>query len=339
VNTTLRERHEPRDPTGRLRLHKGGEAAITGSFADDVRAGLSARPKRLSPMYLYDALGSALFEAICLLPEYYLTRAETEILERDAGAILDAVGGPVELVELGSGSSGKTRLLIAEALRRQPALTYHPIDISETALVAAARGLTSDFAGLHIAAHADDYFHVLAGGGLATTGRVLALFMGSNIGNYEPARAAELLSALSAALQPGDGVLLGADMKKDARTLESAYDDATGVTAAFNKNLLGRINRELGGTFDLRAFKHVAHYDERKGSVDSFLASKWPQTVRIAALDMEVRFDGGESIHTESSYKFSPDDVERIGTRAGLAVRGRWTDSAERFGVWLLIKP
>ena len=337
MKTTLPERDEPLDVAERLRLYRVPERRRARSFAEDVRAGLAATPKRLSPMFLYDDLGSALFEAICLLPEYYLTRAETEILSRDAGDMLDAFGGPVELVELGSGSAGKTRLLIAEALRRQPELSYHPIDISATALVAAARGLTADFPGLTVHAHANDYFDVLADGRLRTQGRVLALFMGSNIGNFEPDRAAALLRALAGALRPGDGLLLGADLKKAVRSLEAAYDDPTGVTAAFNKNLLGRINRELDGSFDLRAFRHVAHYDAAKGSVDSFLVSTWPQTVRIGALGIDVRFNGGESIHTESSHKFSPEDVAAMAHAAGFAVRESWTDAAHRFGVWLLL--
>lgn len=323
-------------PSDRLRLHGSGEPARVESFAEDVHAGLTAADKRLSPKYLYDDLGSALFEAITLLPEYYLTRAETEILARDAGAMLDALGGPIELLELGSGSAEKTRLLIAEALRRQTHLEYHPIDISAGALAASARRLIGEFERLVVNAYASDYFDVLENGRLRTSKRVLALFMGSNIGNYEPERATELLRALARALRRGDGLLLGADLKKDVATLELAYDDPTGVTAAFNKNLLGRINRELAGNFDLRDFAHVAQYDADKGSVDSYLVAGRAHEVRIETLDLTIAFGEGERIHTESSHKFSPADIARMGADAGFTVRATWTDAAERFGVWLL---
>ena len=337
MKTLLPERERPIQVAERLWLYRAPERARARTFADDVRAGLGAAPKRLSPKYLYDDLGSALFEAITLLPEYYLTRAEREILAREAGAMIDALGGPIEIVELGSGSAGKTRLLIAEALRRQRALSYHPIDISPGALVASAKGLIGDFDRLSVRAHASDYFDVLADGGLDTSERVLALFLGSNIGNYEPPMAAELLRSLARALGPGDGLLLGVDLKKDPAVLERAYDDPTGVTAAFNKNLLGRINRELGGTFDLRAFTHRARYDEQKGSVDSFLVARHAHDVGIAALDLRVAFAYGESIHTESSHKFSRDDIAAMASTAGFGIRGEWTDAAGRFGVFLLV--
>lgn len=333
----LSARSEPLEVQERLWLYRAPESARAHTFAEDVRAGLARAPKRLLPKYLYDDLGSELFEAICLLPEYYLTRAETEILGRDAGAMLDAFGHPLELIELGSGSASKTRLLIAQALRRQERLIYHPIDISSGALIASATRLIADFEGLVVKAHANDYFNVLASGALDTTDRILALFMGSNIGNYEPAQAAALLRALAGALRPGDGLLLGADLKKDPAILERAYDDSIGLTAAFNKNLLARINRELGGTFDPTLFEHVAHYDAGKGSVDSFLVSQRSQTVAIAGLDIAVRFALGEAIFTESSYKFSPEDIAQIGARAGFTVRGTWSDAERRFCVWLLV--
>jgi len=337
VKSTLQERGGPVEVQERLWLYRVQESARAHTFAEDVRSGLTATPKRLSPKYLYDDLGSTLFEAICLLPEYYLTRAETEILTHHGGAMLDAFGGPVELLELGSGSAVKTRLLIERALERQERLVYHPIDISPSALVASATRLIGEFDGLTVKAHADDYFEVLASGALDTNERILALFLGSNIGNYEPTQAASLLRTLASALRPGDGLLLGADLKKDTLTLERAYDDALGLTAAFNKNLLARINRELDGEFDERTFKHVAHYDGGKGSVDSFLVSQRAQIVPIAGLDLTVPFAEGEAIFTESSYKFSPEDVARIAAHAGFAVRGGWYDRARRFCVWLLV--
>jgi dimethylhistidine N-methyltransferase len=321
----------------RLLLYRAPAPRQTASFADDVRAGLSAPQKRISPKYFYDELGSALFEAICFLPEYYLTRAETEILERFAPAIFDALDGPIDLVEFGSGSARKTRYLIGELLRRQARGDYKPIDISPTALIDSARALVSEYDRLDVSAYAADYFDVLVNARLRTSNRVLALFLGSNIGNFEPQEAEALLSAMSAAFKPGDALLLGTDLKKLPRVLELAYNDPTGVTAAFDKNLLGRMNRELGGHFDLDAFEHIARYDVARGVVESFLVARRGQTVRIDALDMEARFVAAETIHTESSYKFAPDDVVRLAARSGFRVEQRWTDSAERFAVSLLV--
>jgi L-histidine N-alpha-methyltransferase len=339
VRTMLPEREELTQVGDRLQLYQASEPLRTATFADDVRSGLTAREKRLAPKYLYDDLGSTLFEAICLLPEYYLTRAETEILTRDAGAMIESFGVPLELVELGSGSAQKTRILIEEVLRRQAHLSYHPIDISPGALIASASGLIRQFDRLSVTAYASDYFDVLANVRLRTSQRVLALFLGSNVGNYEPQRASELLRTLSSAFRPGDGLLLGVDLKKDPRVLELAYNDPTGVTAAFNKNLLGRINRELGGTFDQRTFSHVAHYDAEKGSVDSFLVAGHAHRVSIESLDLTVSFAQGEAIHTESSHKFSSSDVAAMAAASGFIVRGEWRDAAQRFSVALLVVP
>jgi len=320
----------------RFLLYRAPQPEQVAWFADDVRAGLGTSRKRLSPRYFYDDLGSALFEAITFLPEYYLTRAETEILERHAGEMLDAAGVPLELVEFGSGSARKTRILIGAALARQARVDYHPIDISSSALIDSSAALVAEYEGLHVTAYATDYFELLESARLRTSKRVLALFMGSNVGNYEPHEADKLLRAMSASFKPGDGLLLGTDLKKTAGILEAAYGDPTGVTAAFNKNLLGRINRELGGHFDLDAFDHIAHYDLLRGSVDSFLAARHQQTVTIDALDMVVHFDAAERIHTESSYKFDAGDVARMAARSGFRVAGRWTDELERFAVSLL---
>ncbi len=310
---------------------------LVASFADDVRAGLTAEKKYLAPKYFYDALGSALFEAICELPEYYLTRAETEILERYAPEMVAAVDGPLELVEFGSGSARKTRLLVGAALDAQSALDYHPIDISESALVASANALTGEFERLRVAAYASDYVEVLAGARLRTSKRVLALFLGSNIGNYEPDEAVSLLSAMSASFKPGDALLLGADLKKETATLERAYNDAAGVTAAFDKNVLARINRELGGRFDLDAFSFAARYDAVRGSVDSYLVALRGMTVPIEGLGLHVRLSAAETIHTESSFKFDSRDIEVLAERSGFRVVRSWTDEERRFAVSLLV--
>lgn len=321
----------------RLLLYRAPAPRQTASFGDDVRAGLSALQKRVSPRYFYDELGSALFEAICFLPEYYLTRAETEILERFAGTILARFKGPIDLIEFGSGSARKTRILIGALLERQARANYHPIDISPSALLDSSTALIAEYERLHVTAYADDYFEVLSSARLSTSDRVLALFLGSNVGNYEPDEAEALLRAMSAAFKPGDALLLGTDLKKSSKVLELAYNDPTGVTAAFDKNLLGRINRELGGHFDLDAFDHVARYDVARGVVESFLVARRGQTVPIDALGMEARFVATETIHTESSYKFAADDVMRLAARSGFRVEQRWTDSKERFAVSLLV--
>ncbi|MBV9440241.1 MAG: L-histidine N(alpha)-methyltransferase, partial [Candidatus Eremiobacteraeota bacterium] len=285
----------------RFTLHRDPQPDGGATFADDVRAGLGPRPFSLPPKYFYDDLGSALFEAITRLPEYYLTRVERDLLATYAPGIVAGFRGPLELVELGSGSALKTRLLIDAILERQPALTYRPIDISADAVTESSLALAGAYERLHVTAYASDYFPLLRERRLQTEGRVLALFLGSNVGNFEPASAAELLKLLAAALAPGDGLLLGYDLKKDPGILALAYNDATGVTAAFNRNLLGRINRELGGDFDLHAFGFRAGWEDEHGAVRSYLVSERAQRVRIPGAGIEVAFDAGDAIHTESS--------------------------------------
>jgi dimethylhistidine N-methyltransferase len=322
----------------RFLLHRSPGSARAASFADDVRAGLEADPKRLSPKYFYDDLGSAIFEAICHLPEYDLTRNEREIFDESADDIVGALGEPLELIELGSGSGKKTSLLIEAILRRQDELVYHPIDISAGALAASVGALLAAYDRLSVSAYASDYFDVLAARRIEPSRRALVLFLGSNIGNYPPVHARRLLHALAAALNPGDALLLGTDLKKEARVHEAAYDDPTGVTAAFNKNLLARINRELGGRFDVRAFDFKASYDVVRGSVESYLVSKVAQRVRIDLLDREFAFAAGEPIHTESSYKFSVEDVIALASETGFRFAQEWSDRGRRFLVSLLVR-
>ncbi len=322
--------------TERFSLYVDPHPEVLASFADDVRSGLGAADKTLPPKYFYDDLGSALFEAITKLPEYYLTRIERTLLSEYSDEIAAAVGEAVELVELGSGSAQKTRHVIDALLARQGQLTYHAIDISSDALISSAHALTEARADLTVMGYASDYFSLLRDGGPHTSARVLALFLGSNLGNYAPREANRLLRSLAGNLKPGDALLIGTDLKKDASVLELAYDDPTGVTAAFNKNIIARINRELGGEFDVRAFDHVVKYDEKRGAVDSFLASRRKQKVPIRALGMEVAFERGERIHTESSYKFDRADIARIARKTGYAVARMWTDPMERYGLTLL---
>jgi L-histidine N-alpha-methyltransferase len=306
------------------------------TFAEDVRSGLTATPKRLLPKYFYDELGSALFEAITALPEYYLTRAETEILRDRSPEIVEAAGGPIELVELGSGSAIKTRYVIDATLARQPTLRFCPIDISIAALDASARALTREYPSIVVDGINADYLTGLTRLSRNGARRRLALFLGSNIGNFEPDEARSTLRALRAVLEPGDSFLLGADLKKDPAVIERAYDDATGVTAAFNRNLLGRINRELGGHFDLEAFRHRAFYSDERSRVEIQLVSKKRQEVSIDALDLSARFEEGEPIHTESAYKFDHASIDQLARATGFDVAGSWTDGQRRFADFLL---
>jgi L-histidine Nalpha-methyltransferase len=325
-------------PRDRLEIVELTVAAAGHSFATDVREGLTGTTKTLSSKYFYDDVGSALFDAITHLPEYYLTAAETQILREWGWEIVRLLDNPVEFLELGSGSANKTRILIDEALRVQPGLRYSPIDISIDALRTSSIALVERYKGLRVRAYAGDYFTVLQSGALSFERCVLAMLMGSNLGNYQPRIARQLIALVGHVLRPGDGLLLGLDRKKDVATLENAYDDPTGVTAAFNRNLLARINRELGGTFDPRAFRHVARYDAKHGRVDSFLESECDQQVRIEALELDVRFSRGEMIHTESSYKFDDADVAALGAAGGFALRKTWTDRASQFAVHLLVR-
>ena len=308
------------------------------TFAQDVAAGLSATPKRISSKYLYDEVGSALFDTITVLPEYYLTRAETEILREWGWQMVRVLDAPIDFLELGSGSAVKTRLLIEEALRVQGRLRYSPIDISTEALRASSQALVDAYSGLSVRAYAGDYFDVLASRALRFDRRVLAMFMGSNIGNYEPGQAAAVLSLLRDALRPGDGLLIGTDLKKDPSVIELAYDDPAGVTAAFNRNLLARMNRELGANFDVKSFDYRVHYDETRGAVDAYLESRNAVKVRVRQLKLDLKFAAGERIHTESAYKFAQSDVAKLAAASGFKVASSWSDRRRRFSVSLLVR-
>jgi L-histidine N-alpha-methyltransferase len=311
--------------------------AAPATFADDVREGLGRASKALPPKYFYDDLGSKLFEAICLLPEYYPTRAEREILETHSRDIVARVPGPVELVELGSGSAEKTRLLVAALLERQPELHYVPVDISIAALESSAHAMLDLFSGVRITALASDYEGALATLREHGDASRLALFLGSNVGNLDEDQTHAFLSGVRAALRPGDGLLLGADLKKSADVLEAAYDDPLGVTAAFNLNMLARINRELDADFDVRRFAHRARYDAADGVVRMHLVSLADQTVEVAALGARYVFAEGEAIHTEDSRKYDVDDLTRMARRAGFSRAETWFDSARRFSSSLLV--
>ena len=306
-------------------------------LAEDVRRGLSSQPKRFLPKYFYDQLGSQLFEAICLLPEYYLTRAENEILEHFADEIVSSLDGNTTLLEMGSGSASKTRLIIEALLRKQPNLLFVPVDISASALDSSSRILLQSYPQIRIEAYAADYFAGLAELGKKPRARTLALFLGSNVSNFDPDEALKFLRALRQVLRDGDALLLGADLKKDKHVLEAAYNDALGVTAAFNLNVLARINRELGGNFDLRAFQHLAFYNEALGRVEIYIESTRDQTVSISQLGIEVQFRAGEQIHTENSYKYDLNDIARLASETGFTHARSWLDQKKQFSSNLLL--
>ena len=326
----------------RLTIHRLANDGVASSFADDVRAGLISSQKTLPPKYFYDDLGSQLFEAICRLPEYYLTRAESEILARSADEAISHISSPLSLVELGSGSATKTRYLIEAILRRQSELHYQPIDISPFALEASARDLLDTYIGLRITGYAGEYHASLAK--LRDTQsmrpyreKVLALFLGSNIGNFTPEEATAFLKDVRQIMKPGDGLLMGADLKKDPSTLIAAYDDALGVTAAFNLNLLLRINRELDGEFDLSTFRHRAVYNQEQGRIEMHLISKIKQSIPIRNIDVTVEFSTEESIHTENSYKFDTSQLTTMADSSGFKLTESWRNRMEQFSFNLFL--
>ncbi|MFJ4674819.1 MULTISPECIES: L-histidine N(alpha)-methyltransferase [unclassified Kitasatospora] len=298
----------------------------------DVREGLGGRPKRLPPKWFYDARGSELFEEITRLPEYYPTRAEREILAARADTIA-ATTRARTLVELGSGSSEKTRLLL-DALRTAGTLErYVPVDVSESALESAAKALIAEYPGLDVSAVLSDFTQSLGlpdGGGPR-----LVVFLGGTLGNLLPAERHGFLTGLRAQLMPGDWLLLGTDLVKDPAVLVAAYDDAAGVTAAFNRNLLSVLNRELDADFDPGQFEHVALWDAEHEWIEMRLRSLRDQTVKVADLGLPVHFEAGEELHTEVSAKFRRERVERELFASGLRLTDWWTDDEGRFGLSL----
>ena len=306
----------------RITIHRFAQEHGADSFAEEIRAGLTASPKTTPPKYFYDDLGSQLFEAICRLPEYYLTRAESEILREYADEIIGAVRGPARLIELGSGSADKTRYLFEALLRRQSNLHYIPVDISEASIERSSALLLHLYPRMHITAYNADYFTAL--GALHDAGppeaeRTIALFLGSNIGNFNPEESRAFLREIRRMLRPEDVLLVGADLKKPADVLVPAYDDALGVTAAFNRNLL------------VRRFRHRAVYNEQLGRIEAYLVSLAPQRVRLRALDLEIAFEEGEAIHTENSHKFDLEELAELARVTGFALERAWLDKARRF--------
>jgi dimethylhistidine N-methyltransferase len=308
------------------------------AFADDVRAGLTHRgQKELPSKYLYDALGSALFEAITELPEYGITRAEGRILRAHAPEIASRLARGTVVVELGSGSGRKTRAIL-EAMGARAPTTYHPIEISATALMQCRREL-ADIDRVAVLGCEREYLDGLADvTRMRTASRpLLVLFLGSTIGNFRPLAATRFLRDIRRRLRPGDAMLLGADLEKPVTQLVSAYDDAAGVTAAFNRNLLARINRELGGDFDLRAFEHVAQFNARSRAIEMHLRATSPQSVHVLRAAVAVRIAEGETLWTESCHKYTALEIETMAGEAGFRCDAHWIDGAWPFVDSLLV--
>ena len=308
------------------------EGYLQAALRADVVEGLAGTPKRLRPVWFYDARGSELFEEITRLPEYYPTRAEREVLTERAAEIAAASGADT-LVELGSGSSEKTRLLLGALLAAGTLRRYVPVDVSETALLAAAHGLRTEHPELAVHAVVADFGQHLAE--LPRGQRCLVAFLGSTIGNLPPAERFAFLAAVRAFLRPGDALLLGTDLVKDPAVLVAAYDDAAGVTAQFNRNILRVLNHELNADFDPDAFTHVARWNAEREWVEMRLRSRQPQVVKLPGADLVVSFATGEEIRTEISAKFRLDGIRAELATAGFTLDCWWTDRAGRFGVSL----
>ena len=311
---------------------------VNYEFAAEVRDGLTRqRQKELPSKYLYDDVGSALFEVISHLPEYGLTRADERLLRRHSSEIVDRVKGPVAVAELGSGSGRKTRWLL-EAFCRRQRVSYYPVEISHSALVMCEREL-SDIDSVSIVGFEREYLDgLLEVAAYRKPGQYLCvLFLGSTIGNFDRAAGMNFLSQVRCILKPGDSLLLGTDLEKSGSELIRAYDDELGVTAAFNLNLLARINRELGADFNLAGFEHVARINEESRSVEMHLLSKRRQVVSIPAAEVVVEFGDGETIWTESSHKYAVGEVCETARQAGFRCEVQWIDEQWPFAENLLV--
>jgi L-histidine N-alpha-methyltransferase len=301
----------------------------------DVRDGLTSTPKTLPPKWFYDSVGSDLFDQITRLPEYYPTRAEAQILREHSAEIATATGADT-LVELGSGTSEKTRMLLT-ALREHGALRrFIPFDVDPSVLRTAGTTLESEYPGLDIEAVCGDFEEHL--GKIPQGGRRVIAFLGSTIGNLTAAPRAEFLATLADTMAPGDALLLGTDLVKDTGRLVRAYDDSQGVTARFNRNVLAVVNRELDADFDVDAFAHVARWNSDEQRIEMWLRATGPQRVTVGALDLTVKFADGEEMLTEVSCKFTPDGVAAELATAGLRRTHFWTDPAADFGLSLAVR-
>jgi dimethylhistidine N-methyltransferase len=303
-------------------------------YAAEVVHGLSSRPKTLPCKLFYDARGSALFEEITRLPEYYPTRVELEILQNNSREIARATGSPVSIIELGAGTATKTGTLLRAFARRQIRVKYFPVDISPAALAEAKKKIREACPGALVRPVVADFsngFHFLKN----IPGRKLVLYLGSSIGNFDWNDATGMLRNVHEQLLPGDALLLGTDMVKSPEILVPAYDDAQGVTSEFDKNILVRLNRELDGDFDLPSFRHIAEWNPLRSRMEIYLESLRAQVVTLRMAGMKVKFDGGDRIHTENSYKYTLQMVESMLCVSGFKLERSWFDRREWFGLHL----
>lgn len=313
--------------------------AAAPDLAEAVRRGLAQSPKHLSSRFFYDDEGSRLFSEIMHLPEYYLTRCEYEALDTYKAELLtlfSADNRPFDLVELGAGDGLKTKLLLDYFWQRKAVFTYSPVDISKAALDGLVDDIALQWPDMALAPQHDDYFNTLKrlGDRAASEGnhtRLVVLFLGSNIGNFSPVEAVDFYRQIARHLQPGDLVLTGFDLQKHPAIIHAAYNDSQGLTRAFNLNLLRRLNRELGADFDLTTFDHYETYNPENGEARSYLVSTLAQVVNLTALNMSVRFEAGEVIHTEISRKFNRTGIEHLATQAGFGLINWFTDSKDYF--------
>ncbi|MEM1415438.1 MAG: L-histidine N(alpha)-methyltransferase [Myxococcota bacterium] len=323
---------------GRLRVVSLASTGARSTLAADVRAGLEAAPRSLPPKHFYDARGAELFDAICDTPEYYPTRTEEGLLAAVASRVV-ARAGATDLVELGSGAARKTRLLLEAMLDAGPA-RYVPVDVAREMLVASARTLLADYPRLTVHGLVADYdqpfLEALPPG--ESGGRLIA-FLGSTIGNFTHDEGAAFLGRIAEQMEGGDRFLLGLDLVKDPAVLHAAYNDAAGLTAAFNRNVLDVVNRELEAEFPTEAFEHVAFYDTEKARIEMHLEASRAMRVHIGELDLDVELEAGERIHTEISRKFTPEAAERLLSDAGLVLDEWWTDPKGWFALALARLP
>ena len=303
------------------------------NFSEDVKTGLTSESKYLPFVYFYDHIGSQLFEQICELPEYYLTRTEADILETNADDIASQFSEETVLVELGSGSSTKTRILIEAFLERQSLAHYTPIDVSHKMLEESSYSLLEAYPDLEINAIAARYNEGIDHLNIQTDQQNLITWLGSSIGNFDRSEVTTFLRHIQEIMLPNDRFLVGIDLQKDKTIIENAYNDTRGVTAEFNLNLLTHVNRELGGDFDLENFYHKAIYNEEIGRVEMYLVSNIDQKVFIRELDLEILFTADETIHTEHSFKYSLDDIDTLAEESGLCVEQQWFDAERLFSL------
>jgi dimethylhistidine N-methyltransferase len=328
-----------------LLIHNNKNSIINNEFAKSIEKGLNDKQKHISPKFFYDKKGSRLFEEICMQPEYYLNRIESQILKNSVDDILKIIGGQeISVIELGNGNSLKTRILLGPFLAKLKSVAYFPIDVSLKMLKKSIRDLLREYANLQIYGICSDYVS-----GIVKINEFMKLkrkipnkkfiiFLGSSIGNFDPKDAIDFLHSITRYVRKYDLLLIGIDLEKDKSILDSAYNDKNGITAKFNFNVLTRINRELDGEFNLSSFEHKSFYNVHKHRIEMHLKSKLDQQIRIGAIGKMFYFKKGETIHTENSYKYSLHRLNKLIKKAGLQVIRNFTDPDEQYTLILLKK-